>query len=294
MPPGTKSGYVSILGRPNVGKSTFLNRVVDSKVSITTGKPQTTRNRIMGIYNDDDAQIVFLDTPGIHEPDKALNRYMVDAALATLRDADLVLVMADHQDTPEGLSSVVEPVAKAHRPAVLALNKADLMDGASAASRLAELSGVHGFAYACAISSTLGTGVSGLVDALKGMLPEGPRYFPEDMITDAPLRFLCAELIREKVFELTRREIPYAAAVEIERFVEDSDPVRISAVIHVERPSQKAIVIGARGSMLKEIGTLSRREMEELLGRRVFLELFVKVTRDWSKNPHRMRELGYR
>ncbi|HOJ15458.1 MAG TPA: GTPase Era [Deltaproteobacteria bacterium] len=294
MSTGTKSGYVSILGRPNVGKSTFLNRVLEEKISITTSKPQTTRNRILGIYNDPDSQIVFLDTPGIHEPHKALNRYMVETALATVSDADVALVMADHLDTPDKLSVVVEPVARAAKPAVLALNKVDLMDQSGARARLEQLAAVHPFVHACAVSSTTGTGIDGLLSVVKSLLPEGPRYFPEDMITDCPVRFLCAELIREKVFTVTREEIPYATAVEIERFDEGADPVVISATIHVERPSQKAIVIGAKGSMLKEIGTQARKEIERLLGRRVFLELFVKVTKDWTKDPKRMRDLGYR
>lgn len=289
-----RSGYVAIVGRPNVGKSTFMNRVLGTKISIATSKPQTTRHRILGVYNDDDSQIIFLDTPGIHEPDKALNRYMVSAAVDSLRDADIALVMADHLDTPDKITRVIEPVSEAKRPAVLALNKADLMDGATCARKLEELAGLYGFIHACAISSTMGTGIPGLMDVLKRNLPEGPRYFPEDMITDAPLRFLCAELIREKVFTLTHQEIPYATTVEIERFEEEADPVRISAVIHVERDSQKAIIIGAKGAMIKEIGTQARRDMERLVGRRVFLELFVKVSKDWSKDPKSIKRLGYR
>ncbi|HPC46566.1 MAG TPA: GTPase Era [Deltaproteobacteria bacterium] len=294
MSEAVRSGYVTIAGRPNVGKSTFLNRVVGAKISITASKPQTTRNRILGIYNDDSSQIVFVDTPGIHEPDKALNRYMVETAVGTIRDADLVIVMADHLETPEKLGGVLAPVRTARRPAFLVLNKADLMDGDTCAGRLRELAQAYEFAHACAVSSTLGTGVPELMEAVKAHLPEGPRYFPEDMMTDAPLRFLCAEIIREKVFELTRQEIPYAAAVEIERFDEGADPVRIAAAIHVERESQKAIVIGTGGAMIRQIGTHARLDMERLLGCRVFLELFVKVSRDWSKDPKRIRQLGYR
>ena len=287
------SGYVTIVGRPNVGKSTFLNRVLDTKLSITTNKPQTTRDRILGIYNAPAAQVVFLDTPGIHSSDKALNRYMLEKAVSTIHDADLVLVMTDPLETPDKLGEVMAHVSRAGRDAVLVLNKADLVGPETARHKLRELGGPYGFVHACAVSSTRGDGIETLLGEIRSRLPEGPRYFPEDMVTDATERFLCQELIREKVFTLTSQEIPYAAAVEVEEFKE-GDPVRIGAVIHVERPSQKAIVIGARGRMLREIGTQARRDIERLLGCRVFLELFVRVSRDWSKNPRRLKDLGYR
>ncbi|HOO36965.1 MAG TPA: GTPase Era [Deltaproteobacteria bacterium] len=287
------SGYVTIIGRPNVGKSTFLNRVLDTKLSITTSKPQTTRDRILGIYNDADCQIIFLDTPGIHSSEKALNRYMLDKAISTIHDADLALVMTDPFDTPEKLGEVVDHVKQDAKEAILVLNKADLVGGETAGLKLRELEGLHAFVHSCAVSSTRGDGIDDLLGEIKGRLPEGPRYFPEDMVTDAPMRFLCKELIREKVFTLTSKEIPYAVAVEIEEFRE-AEPVYIGAVIHVERASQKAIVIGSHGKMLKEIGTQSRREIERLLGNRVFLELFVRVTRDWSKDPKSLKDLGYR
>lgn len=287
-----RSGYVAIIGRPNVGKSTFLNRVLDTKLSITTAKPQTTRDRILGIYNAPDAQVIFLDTPGIHSSAKALNRYMLGKAVSTIRDADLALVMTDPLETPEKLGEVMGYVKQAGRDAILVLNKADLVSPETARQKLGDLGGLHAFVYAAAVSSIQGDGIDNLLCEIRARLPEGPRYFPEDMITDAPLRFLCKELIREKVFTLTSKEIPYATAVEIEEFRE-TDPVHIGAVIHVERTSQKAIVIGARGRMLREIGTQARREIERLLGCRVFLELFVRVSRDWSKNPKRLKDLGY-
>jgi len=287
------SGFVAIIGRPNVGKSTFLNRVLETKLSITTSKPQTTRDRILGIYNAPDAQVIFLDTPGIHSPDKELNRYMLEKAVSTIHDADLALVVADPLETPEKLRSVMDHVSQAGREAILVLNKADLIGRETALHKLRELGAGHRFVHSCAVSSTTGDGIDPLLDEIKARLPEGPRYFPEDMITDASLRFLCQELIREKVFTLTSKEIPYAVAVEIEEFRE-TDPAHIGAGIHVERPSQKAIVIGARGRMLREIGTQARHEIERLLGCRVFLELFVRVSRDWSKNPKRLRDLGYR
>jgi GTP-binding protein Era len=293
MTHGIVSGYVTIIGRPNVGKSTFLNRVLGTKLSITTTKPQTTRDRILGIWNTEDAQIIFLDTPGIHLSDKALNRYMLGKAVSTISDADLALVMADHLDTADTLSEVMGFVAAAKKEAFLVLNKEDLIGEETIDEKLEELGETYGFGYRCAISSTLGTGIEALMLEIKKNLPMGPRYYPEDMITDVPIRFLCKELIREKAFILMQKEIPYAVAVEIEEFRE-TEPVFIRAVIHVERESQKGILIGAGGRKLKEIGTQARMDIEELVGSKVFLDLFVKVTKDWSKDPKSLRELGYR
>ncbi|MBN2297518.1 MAG: GTPase Era [Deltaproteobacteria bacterium] len=287
------SGFIAIAGKPNVGKSTFLNYVLDAKLSITTSKPQTTRDRILGIWNSEDSQIVFLDTPGLHESGKALNRYMVDKALATMSDADIVVVMAEPHDTAESLSELRPYLDKSFNDKVLVLNKIDIMPHDKVDEKVQELSRVYPFQYACGVSSLLGNGMEPLVDVLRSLLPEGPRYFPDDMITDMPVRFLSKELIREKVFTLTHKEIPYAVAVEIEEFRE-GDPTYIRAVIHVERSSQKGIVIGSGGAMLKEIGKQARIDIEELTGSRVFLELFVKVTKDWTKKPNMLRELGYK
>ncbi|HHO75661.1 MAG TPA: GTPase Era [Deltaproteobacteria bacterium] len=287
------SGFVAIAGRPNVGKSTFLNHVLDAKLSITTSKPQTTRDRILGIYNGEDSQIVFLDTPGIHESGKALNRYMVDKALATMSDADIVLVMAEPHDTVASLSELRPYLDKSINDKILVLNKIDIMPQDKVDEKVQELSKAYPFHHACGVSSLLGNGMEPLMDLLRNILPEGPRYFPDDMITDLPVRFLSKELIREKVFTLTHKEIPYAVAVEIEEFRE-GDPTYIRAVIHVERSSQKGIVIGAGGAMLKEIGKQSRMDIEQLIESRVFLELFVKVTTDWTKKPNMLRELGYK
>jgi GTP-binding protein Era len=247
----------------------------------------------MGIWNAPDAQIVFLDTPGIHVSDKALNRYMLDKAVATISDADIVLVMADHLDTLEKLAEVVKFIPQTGKEAILAINKADLASEAALSEKLRELAPAYPFCFMCCISSTLGTGIDTLLAEIKKRLPEGPQYFPDDMITDAPERFFCKEIIREKAFELTQKEIPYAVAVEIEEFRE-AEPVFIRAVIHVERQSQKVIIIGSRGKKLKEIGTQARLEIEKHLGCRVFLELFVRVTKDWSKDPKSLKELGYR
>jgi len=288
-----KSGFVAIIGRPNVGKSTFLNAVLETKVSITASKPQTTRDRILGIWNSDDAQIIFLDTPGIHTPEKALNRYMVDKALSTISDADIVMVMIEPTDTADTLSEVTLHLEGSDKDAILVLNKADLMSRESALEKLDVLGSTYAFNSSLPISSLTGEGITRLLNTIKDLLPLGPRYFPEDIYTDATERFLCQELIREKVFTLTRSEIPYASAVEVEEFRE-GEPTYIRASIHVERPSQKAIVIGAGGKMLKEIGKEARIDIQRLLGTRVFLELFVKVTKDWSKKPKSLKELGYK
>jgi len=281
------------MGRPNVGKSTFLNTVIGSKISITTSKPQTTRDRILGIFDTSDAQIIFLDTPGIHQAGKVLNKYMVEKALSTLSDADIAMVMTAPDETVELLSEVTAYVRTSGKEAVLVLNKADLLSQEDREKRLGALAGAGDFRSRYAVSSLTGEGIGELMNGLKNLLPEGPRFFPEDMITDAPLRFLCQELIREKVFTLTQKEIPYAAAVEVEEFRE-GEPTYIRAAVHVERPSQKGIVIGAGGKMLKEIGKQARMDIQRLLGTRVFLELFVKVTKDWTRKPSRLKDLGYK
>jgi len=288
-----KSGFVVIIGRPNVGKSSFLNKILEEKIAIITPKPQTTRDRILGIYTKDDCQIVFLDTPGIHISDKELNKCMVDKALSALFDADLALVMAEPSDTVESLSTVFEHVKDFRKKAIFVLNKSDLLPEEMVLKKIDELSPAMNFIYKQAVSCITGDRIDILMNEIYKALPEGPPFFPDDMITDASERFLCAELIREKVFLLTQKEIPYSAAVEIEQFKE-GEIARISAVIHIERSSQKAIVIGKGGSMLKKIGTQARIDMERLLGQKVFLELFVRVTENWTKNPRELKRLGYK
>jgi GTPase len=288
-----KSGFVAIIGRPNVGKSSFLNKILEEKISIITPKPQTTRDRILGIYTRDDCQIIFLDTPGIHVSAKELNRCMVDKALSALFDADLALVMAEPGDTVESLSTVFEHIKDFRKKAVFVLNKSDLLPEEMAMKKIDELSSRLNFIYKRPISCITGAGLDLLMNEILEILPEGPPFFSDDVITDASERFLCAELIREKVFLLTQKEIPYSTAVEIEQFKE-GEIARISAVIHVERSSQKGIVIGKGGSMLKRIGTEARIDMERLLGQKVFLELFVRVTEEWTKNPRELKRLGYK
>jgi GTP-binding protein Era len=282
------------MGRPNVGKSSLLNALIGEKLSIITPKPQTTRDRILGILTGETHQMIFLDTPGLHESDRELNRCMVDKALSALYDADIAIVMAEPSDSRETLSVVFSYIKDYRKKAVFVLNKSDLLNEDGIKRKLDELAGAAGFEGRVAVSSITGAGMDALMDTVIQALPEGPPFFPDDMMTDMTERFLCAELIREKVFLLTRNEIPFSTAVEVERFREEENLTRISAVVHVERTSQKGIVIGKGGAMLKQIGTDARKDIERLLGRKVFLELFVRVTKDWSNNPRELRRLGYR
>lgn len=290
------SGFVSIVGRPNVGKSTLLNRILGEKIVITSDKPQTTRNRIKGIHNTPDAQIVFIDTPGIHRAKSRLNRYMVDEALASLREVDLILFLVE-ADQPAGSQEtlLLEVLSGAVAQVILVLNKIDLVPKESLLERIAGYARLYPFKEIVPVSALSGDGIERLVACVTECLPEGPVYFPDDILTDLPERFLVAEIIREKVFRLTRDEVPYAVAVEVESFKErpDGSLIAITAAINVERDSQKGIIIGKKGAMLKKIGMEARREIEQLLDARVFLELFVRVRKDWSENPRLLKELGY-
>lgn len=290
-----KSGFVAIAGAPNVGKSTLLNKILGEKVSITSDKPQTTRNRVQGVAHMENAQMVFLDTPGIHPAKNPLNRYMVDVASATLTDADVVLWVVDaSKPNPESEELVLARVKSRTKPVVLALNKIDLVDKEILLPMLDTWNKVMEFHALVPISARTGSQVEKLVKSMADLLPEGPPYFPEDALTDMTERFLASELVREKVFRLTGQEIPYTCAVTIEKFTESDDGmVRINAVIHVEKDSQKGIIIGKAGAMLKKIGTLARIDLERMLGVRVYLELFVRVEKNWTTDPKALRRLGY-
>lgn len=293
---GFKSGFISIIGRPNVGKSTLLNLLLGEKIAIVSDKPQTTRNRILGIKNHPAGQIIFLDTPGIHRAQSRLNRSMVKVALATYSEVDGVCFMieADRSDNDEN-DFILETLTKIEKPVFLVINKIDLVPKGDLLPIMERYSRLRSFEQIIPISALLGDGVETFVDELLKILPEGPRLFPEDMITDLPERFLVAELIREKVFQLTQEEIPYATAVVVEDFKEreEKNLIVIRATIQVERESQKGILIGKRGRMLKEIGRLAREEIEALLGARVFLELWVKEEKSWREDPQALRRLGY-
>lgn len=290
-----KSGFISILGRPNVGKSTFFNAVIGDKISIVADKPQTTRNRISGILNFPDAQLIFLDTPGMHNPKTPLNRAMVKAARDTIGDTDLILMMVE-AGKPVGAQDLflIEALAGVQEPVFLAINKTDRMEKSLLLPLMDQCRRLYDFAGIFPISARTGNGLEGLIRSMKEALPDGPRLFPDDIATEATERFIAGEFIREQIVRLTSQEIPYASAVEIDAFKEDESKnlIRISATIMVEKESQKAIMIGKKGAMLKKIGTQARTAMENLFGAKVFLELFVRVKKDWTRSDKMLRELG--
>ncbi len=290
-----RSGFVVLGGRSNVGKSTLLNRLVGRKVAIVTPKPQTTRRRILGIRTEADAQMIFIDTPGIHESRRLMNQRMVETARRSLAEGEVVVAVVEAASrlADEDRAFLAEIRAMA-RPKIVAVNKIDLVKREALLAVLEECHRELPGAEIVPVSALTGENVDELLRTIKAMLPEGPALMPEDEYTDQTERMLAAEVIREKVFLKLRQEIPFSTAVKVEQFSEEPERklVRISAVIVVEREPHKGIVIGAGGLMLKEIGTAARLELEKLLGCRVFLELFVKVERDWTRNPRRLEELG--
>jgi GTPase len=291
-----KSGFIALIGRPNAGKSTLLNRVLGQKLAIISSKPQTTRNRILGVKNLPEGQAIFLDTPGIHHSKSRLNQFMVKTALATYNEVDGIcfLIEADRADNAEN-DFILQTLAEVRKPVLLLINKIDLVAKGDLLPIIERYSRKRPFTQMIPISALQGDGVDILLRELLKILPEGPRLFPEDMMTDLPERFLAAELIREKIFQMTREEIPYATAVEVEEFKEreEKNLIVIRAIIQVERESQKGILIGRKGGMLKEIGQKARLEMEALLGAKVFLELRVRVEKNWREDPRALRRLGY-
>lgn len=290
------SGFVAIVGRPNVGKSTLLNAILGEKLVITSDKPQTTRNRIQGIHNLPGGQIVFIDTPGVHRAKSRLNRTLVDTAMEAIKGVDVVLFLVEATASPAAESGLLaEILSGVNVPVFLLINKIDLVEKGRLLQLMAEYSALFPFRELLPLSARNGDGVASLADLVCRYLPVGPAYFPDDILTDLPERFVVAEMIREQVFRLTRDEIPYAVAVQVERFSErpEGETVTIAAAIFVERDSQKGIIIGRRGEMLKRIGSAARREIERFLAQKVFLELFVKVSRDWSDNPQKLKEFGY-
>ena len=291
-----KSGFVAIVGAPNVGKSTLLNQMLGEKISITSKKPQTTRNRILGVVHRPSSQLVFIDTPGIHKAKRPLNVRIVDAALSALWNADIVLVMVDVANPdPDSEAFLVTKLKKLKQPVVLVLNKIDLVKKPALLTIIDNWAKAYLLEAIIPISAILGAQVEELLEAMESLLPEGPPFFPEDTLTDLPERFIAAEMIREKVFRLTGQEIPYSTAVTIESFSEKKKGslVKIHAIIHVERASQKGMIIGKNGNMLKMIGTEARKEIEQMVGTRVFLKLFVRVHKNWSKDTKALRRFGY-
>jgi GTP-binding protein Era len=292
-----KSGFVALLGRPNVGKSTLLNRILGAKIAIVTPKPQTTRDRIAGIFTSVRGQIIFLDSPGIHRPHRALNSYMVRTAQRIGEEADIVAhVVDDRVIGRQGEDAIVRGILEnLPVPRVLVVNKVDRMGAVAAAARRAELTADGFYADSFLVSATRGDGVDAFVTALFSRLSEGPAFYPEEDLTDLPMRFIAKEVIREKLFDLLEEEIPYSVAVQIEEYKEEPEKnlVRIRADVLVERESQKGIVIGKGGGLLKKVGTSARLELEKETGARVYLELFVKVEREWSRSESMLRRLGY-
>jgi GTP-binding protein Era len=291
-----KSGFVSIVGPPNAGKSTLLNRMLGQKVSITSKKPQTTRNKIIGVVHRQFAQLVFIDTPGVHRTKDLLNVRIVEVALSTLGDVDLVVVILDiaHPD-PRSEDFIVKKIKEHKRPVILALNKIDLIEKPRLLSIIDAWSKRYPFDAVVPISAKYGVQIEKLIQSMEMILPKGPPYFPNNTITDLPERFIAAEMIREKVFRLTGQEIPYATAVTVDSFSEDKtgNLVRIHATIHLERDSQKGIVIGKKGNKLKKIGEASRKEIERMVGTQVFLKLFVRVQKNWRKDTKALKKFGY-
>jgi GTPase len=294
-PPSFRSGYASIVGRPNVGKSTLLNRLVAQKVAATSNRPQTTRNKITGVVHLPDAQIILVDTPGIHSSKRALNEMMVQASLSTYADVDLILVLID---AVEGFSDEDEFVLKSlqhtEAPKILVINKIDLVEKPKLLTLIAEAHEKSVFKEIIPVSALKDDGMEPLRELIVGYLPEGPEYFPKDMITDCTENFLLAEIIREKVLSLTRLEVPHSVAVIIGNVEEQANGVvRIDATLYTEKASQKKILIGQGGSMLKSIGRIARVEIEKRLGAKVYLKIFVKVKSNWRDQKQAIKEFVY-
>jgi GTP-binding protein Era len=286
---------VAILGRPNAGKSTLLNRLVGQKIAIVTAKPQTTRNRIQGIVTRPEGQIVFIDTPGLHEAETALGRQMMQEVAAALEGIDVLLLLADaSRMEPRADDLLVERARKFPGKTILALNKVDRLPKPKLLPLIDAFAKAFDFAAIVPISALKGSACDELAAEILKRLPEAEPYFPEDQVTDQPERFLAAEIIREKAMQVMYHEVPYALAVFVEKFEETPKMLRIEALMNVERDSQKKILIGHKGETLKKIGTEARKELESILGTKIYLGLFVKVAPDWRENPQKVRELDWR
>ncbi len=291
-----RSGFISIIGRTNVGKSTFLNRILKQKIAIMSEKPQTTRNQIRGIYHSEQAQIVFIDTPGFHKPKHLLNHIMLKIAINTLKEIDVVLLMIEpDKKIGPGDQHVLDVLQKIKTPVILAINKIDRVRKEELLPVIETYSRAYNFPEIIPISALEDENLDHIIEVLISYLPEGPQYYPPDMVTDQPERFIVAELIREKVLHLTREEIPYSIAVVVENMKtrEKSELIDIDATVYVEKPSQKGIIIGKSGDMLKRIGTRARHDIEAILGTKVFLRLWVKVRKNWRMNANSLRKFGY-
>lgn len=288
-----RSGFVNIVGNPNVGKSTLMNRLVGQKLSIITNKAQTTRHRIMGIVNGDDFQIVYSDTPGVLKPKYKLQESMLDFSLGAVSDADVILYVTDTVETIDKNSDFIEKVKLSNVPVILLINKVDLIDQDKLESTFAIWTQIMPNAQIVPISAKENFNTDRIIDRIVALLPEGEPFFPKDQLTDKSLRFFASEIIREKILTHYQKEIPYSVEVVIENYTEGAKLDKIGAVINVARDSQKGIIIGHQGVMLKRIGTEARKDLENFLGKKVFLEIFVKVSNDWRDNENALRGFGY-
>lgn len=289
-----RSGFIAIVGAPNAGKSTLLNRVTGEKISITSSKPQTTRDRILGVVERPASQIVFVDTPGIHKAKSLLNRKIVDQALSAVQDVDAILLMVDAASKDSDSEEIIiRQLESTKKSVILAINKVDIVAPDSLLPRIQESIALHEFKAVVPISAKTGVQIDELLDEIEKCLPEGPRLFPEDTLTDMSEKFLAGEMIREKIFRLTGMEIPYSSAVTIDSFKPERKLIVIHASIHLDKDSQKGIVIGKGGQMLKKIGEQSRKDIERMTGSKVLLHLLVKVSKNWSTSENMLREFGY-
>jgi len=290
-----RSGFVAIIGRPNAGKSTLVNRLVGQKIAIVTSKPQTTRNRVQGIVSQPEGQIVFIDTPGLHQGKSALDRQMMQEVAAALEGIDVLLLMFDASSSePRADELLLERARRFRGRTILALNKIDRLPKAKLLPMMESFAKAFDFAAIVPISALKGSGCDELLREILNHLPEGSPYFPEDQVTDQPERFLAAEIIREKAIQVMYHEVPYALAVFVEKFEETPKLLRIEALMNVERDSQKKILIGHKGQTIKRIGTEARKELEAILGAKIYLGLYVKVAPGWRENPQKVRELDWR
>ncbi|WP_088339547.1 GTPase Era [Robiginitalea sediminis] len=290
---GHKSGFVNIVGNPNVGKSTLMNALVGERLSIITSKAQTTRHRILGIVSGDDFQVVFSDTPGVIKPAYQLQDSMMDFVRLALEDADILIYMVEIGEKELKDESLMARIRNAKVPVLLLINKIDTSDQEFLEAQVAYWQETLPQAEIFPISALEGFGVEAVMGRLLELLPEGPAYFPKDQLTDKPERFFVGEIIREKILQQYKKEVPYAVEVVTESFIEEEDLIRIGAVINVERETQKGILIGHKGSALKRVGTEARKDMEAFFGKQVFLELFVKVSKNWRSNERQLRRFGY-
>lgn len=291
-----KSGFVSLIGRPNVGKSTLLNRIIGQKITIMSDKAQTTRNKIQGIYTTDHEQIVFIDTPGIHKPKHRLGDFMVESALSTFNEVDVVLFLVNvAEKRGPGDNFILEKLKQVSSPVFLILNQIDRVHPNELLPIIEDYQKEYEFSEIVPVSAKEGNNVDHLLEVLSTYMSEGPQFYPEDQVSDHPEYFIVSELIREKVLELTREEVPHSVAVVTDRIVRNDDnKVQVDATVIVERKSQKGIIIGKGGKMLKQIGTRARRDIEVLLGDKIYLDLWVKIQKDWRDKQSHLRDYGYK